>query len=235
VWPDMSMRWALCLSVQPFASSFGPPQPYTSWLGSMRRGWAFLVVVRHSVSALGPTSRLWTPCCWSAWLLGSPLGCSTVHMVVRPSVWLFERPCGFSAVHVVVGFAMWSCGPPCRRCASRAVVEHRHRCWAVHVLVAPFASLGDPRRVPGMPRHVGVGRSGRQWGGGKKAKNGPRRKSWPVFVTHQLGLPFPGSPLVFLLHIPWWSEIAPAHIPLERGGVGVGGWPELGASGGDGR
>src|SRR6266567_3637093 len=69
---------------------------------------------------------------------------------------------------MVVGFAMWSCGPPCRRCVSRAVVEPRGRRWAVRVLVAPFASLGDPRRVPGMPRRVGVGRSGRQWGGGKK-------------------------------------------------------------------
>src|SRR6266567_8516416 len=79
VWLDMSTRWALRLSVRPFASSFGPPQPYTSWLGSLRRGWAFLVVVRPSVSALGPTPRLWTPCCWSAWLLG----CSHGHWVRR--------------------------------------------------------------------------------------------------------------------------------------------------------
>src|SRR6266568_4128948 len=82
VWLDMSTRWALRLSVRPFASSFGPPQPYTSWLGSLRRGWAFLVVVRPSVSALGPMPRLGTPCCWSAWLLGSPRGCSAVRMVV---------------------------------------------------------------------------------------------------------------------------------------------------------
>jgi len=151
VWPDMSTRWALRLGVRPFASSFGPPQPYmpyTSWLGCLHRDWAFLVVVWPSVLSLGPV------------LL--------VGLVVGLSAWLFDHPCGCLAVRMVVGFAMWSCGPPCRRCASRAVVEPRGRRWAVRVLVAPFASLGDPRRVPGMPRHVGVKRSGRQWGGGKK-------------------------------------------------------------------
>src|SRR6266581_1736693 len=57
VWLDMSMRWALRLGVRPFASSFGPPQPYTpytSWLGCLHRDWAFLVVVWPSVLSLGP-------------------------------------------------------------------------------------------------------------------------------------------------------------------------------------
>ena len=102
VWPDMSTCWALRLGVRPFASPFGPPQPYTSWLGSLRRGWAFLVVVRHYVSALGPTSRLWTPCCWSAWLLGSAHGCSTIRVVVRPSMWLFGRSHGRCIRHVIM-------------------------------------------------------------------------------------------------------------------------------------
>jgi len=155
MWPNMSTRWALRLGVRPFALSFGPPQPYTSWLGLPGRRSALRLVFGLYASSLG-----------SVLLVGLVVGAH--REVVRQSVWLFDRPCGCSAVRMVVGFAMWSCGPPCRRCASRAVVEPRGRRWAVRVLVAPFASLGDPRRVPGMPRRVGVGRSGRQWGGGKK-------------------------------------------------------------------
>ena len=114
VWLDMSTRWALRLSVRPFA--FGPPQPYTSWL-------ALCVVVGPSWSSFGPPSRLWAIRLVFGLRVAGRLGCWAHREVVRQSVWLFDRPCGCSAV----GFAMWSCGPPCRRCASRAVVDHRHR------------------------------------------------------------------------------------------------------------
>ena len=94
VWLDMSTHWALHLGVQPFASLFGPPQPYTSWLGSLRRGWAFLVVVQPSVSSLGPKPRRWAPCCWSAicvvvgltaWLFGRSHGRCVRRVIMRPS------------------------------------------------------------------------------------------------------------------------------------------------------
>jgi len=52
--------------------------------------------------------------------------------------------------------------------------------------------------------------------------------SWPVLMTHQLGLPLAGSPLVFLLPYPQSSKKKPAHIPLERGGACVGSWLQLG-------
>src|SRR6266567_9409230 len=144
---------------------------------------------------------------------------------------------------MVVGFAMWSCGPPCRRCVSRAVVEPRRRRWAVRVLVAPFVSLGDPRRVPGLPRRVGVGRSGRQWGGGKK--EGRKRATTKVMARFRdapAGPPIswvppcvsPPYPLVerdcTRLHRPtslWGGE----------GRVWVDGqsWERAGAMGGEGR
>ena len=50
-------------------------------------------------------------------------------------------------------------------------------------------------------------------------ENEPRPKSWFVFVTYHLGLPLPGSPLVFsalqMLHRAMMSR---PH-PLERGGA----------------
>jgi hypothetical protein len=38
--------------------------------------------------------------------------------------------------------------------------------------------------------------------GGKMGENGPRQISWPVFVTHYVGLPVPGSPLAVLVPPP---------------------------------
>ena len=42
----------------------------------------------------------------------------------------------------------------------------------------------------------------REGGGGEKGEwkgeNEPRQKSWLVAVTHLVGLPLPGSPLLFL-------------------------------------
>ena len=154
-------------------------------------------------------------------LFGRLCGRWAHRVVVQPSVWFFDRPCGRAALRIIVVPLAQSLKPP------------RHR-WAVRVFIRPFASLGYPPRVPGLHRRVDVGkRGGQRVEERRKAENGPRRKSWPVFVTHPLGLPLPGSPLVSLLHIPWSSGISPAHIPLGRGGAGVGGWRQLGASWGD--
>ena len=64
----------------------------------------------------------------------------------------------------------------------------------------------------------------------KDGRNKPRRKVVVRFVMHWMGLPIPGSPLVFPPPIPLLIspispippvEYKPAHIPLERGGAGV--------------
>jgi len=44
----------------------------------------------------------------------------------------------------------------------------------------------------------GIGwRGSAGWNKGRNEENEPRRSSWFVFVTHYMGLPHPGSPLVF--------------------------------------
>ena len=79
---------------------------------------------------------------------------------------------------------------------------------------------------------AGVGVKGVQWGGNrmKDGRNEPRPLVMVRFVTHWMGLPIPGSPLVFPPPIPSLIspifpippiEYKPAHIPLERGGAGV--------------
>ena len=79
---------------------------------------------------------------------------------------------------------------------------------------------------------AGVGVKGVQWGGNqmKDGRNEPRPSVVVRFVTHWMGLPIPGSPLVFPPPIPSLIspifpippvEYKPAHIPLERGGAGV--------------
>ncbi len=224
------------VSVGPDASAFSPSHRRSALLRPTPRGWAVCVVVGPAWSSFGPPSRLWVLCLviwFSVLLVGRSCGRWAHRVGVRPSVWSFDRPRG------CLRFA-WPLGSSCGRAALRVVAvplaQSPRRRWAVRVFVGPFASLGDPRRVPGVLRRVGVGkrvvsRVERR----RKAENGPRRESWPVFVTHHLGLPLPRFPLVFLLHIPWSSKIAPAHIPLGRGGAGMGGWPELGAMGGEGR
>jgi len=66
----------------------------------------------------------------------------------------------------------------------------------------------------------------------EKGENEPRQKSWPVFVTHLLGLPPPGSPLVFL---PSYPPVEPDGTGPHPSGEGRGGcgwkatiWSELG-------
>ena len=79
---------------------------------------------------------------------------------------------------------------------------------------------------------AGVGVKGVQWGGNrmKDGRNEPQPSVVVRFMMHWMGLPIPGSPLVFPPPIPSLIspifpippvKYKPAHIPLERGGAGV--------------
>ena len=79
---------------------------------------------------------------------------------------------------------------------------------------------------------AGVGVKGVQWGGNrmKDGRNEPQPSVVVRFMMHWMGLPIPGSPLVFPPPLPSLIspifpippvKYKPAHIPLERGGAGV--------------
>ena len=161
MWLDMSTRWALHLGVRPSSALHLLVGLSALWLGLPGRRLALRLGFGPYVSSLDSVLLVGLVVGLTAWLFDHPCGCSTVHVVVRPFAWSLGSPCGHAALRVVVVRLAQSL-------STDIVVEPRRRRYAVRVLVAPFASLGDPRRVPGIPRCVGVGRSGRQWGGGKK-------------------------------------------------------------------
>src|SRR4029077_18854115 len=92
----------------------------------------------------------------------------------------------FRALRGVVGVYAWSLG----------LIHGR---WAVRVVVWSAASsfVSEPGSwCAGVVHRDGNREEGGQWWR-RKRENGPRQKSWPVFVTHRVGLPLHGSPLVF--------------------------------------
>ena len=50
-------------------------------------------------------------------------------------------------------------------------------------------------------------------------ENGPQQMLRPIFVTHRLGIPILGSPLVSIRSESSIERADAAHIPLERGGA----------------
>jgi len=179
-------RVALRIVIAPFTSWLGLTRcgwalrvvvgPYVSWLGPTHRGWALRVVVGPYASWLGPTRHGW------ALLLSSgPSRCCRAlrgvvgyHSVLCVVVWPYV---GRWTLRVVVRPFAWSLGPLC----GRLLLSWGLRSWRG----PPCWQLDE----------------GGQWRRGKR-ENGPRQKSWPVFMAHRVGLPFHGSPLVFLPPVP---------------------------------
>ena len=63
-------------------------------------------------------------------------------------------------------------------------------------IVAPMTALGPPH--PDVARCAGVGSVGRNERRNEENENEPRCSSCFIFVTHYMGLPLPGSPLMYL-------------------------------------
>ncbi len=168
---------------------------------------ALLVVVRPSSSSLGPRPRR-----------------PALVLVIRPYApsfgppphpWAYLRHDG--ALRVAVEPLALSFGPFASLLGrSRCRLGPPRCCWAAHVIPG---LLGEKRGL------VGGGER-------EKGENEPRQKSWPVFATHLLGLPLPGSPLVFL---PSYPPVEPDGTGPHPSGEGRGGcgwkatiWSELG-------
>jgi len=194
--------WAVRVFVEPAVSSLGPPYhgcavrvvvgPIEPWLGPSPpcRGWALGVAVEPPVSLLGPSRRRWA-----------------IRIVVGHSCRGLGRP-------VILRLLALSLGLPCGRVAPRVFVSpavssfpHSWCGVACLVVVQPFPAV----RI--------VVTSALEVSGGEergKSKNELRQKSWPVLVTHWLGLPLPGSPLWLLLPLPIFLLFTGPH-PSEEG------------------
>ncbi len=218
--------------------------PSSSW-ASLRRRWAAFIV-RHSALRSGPSHHVWAlriafgP---STSRLGPPHRVCALHIAFVPSTSRLGPPHRVWALHIAFGPSASRLCPPCRVCALHIVFGPSACCHTRRVEEAGRSTSGSllhAREVEegvfdlrlalareGVRRGVGyaggrrcVGKRGGQWGyGSENDENGPRVSSWPVFVTHCLGLPLPGSPLVILPPISLRRAQMSRPTSLERGGA----------------
>ena len=122
--------------------------------------------------------------------LGCALGCTLRRWVMPFVVGLYPTPLGCCALRRWVGpYVLGLCPSP---------LGYALRRWALslwHLL----SRRGGPSSSPLFPEAGIVGeRSSVGWNERRNEENEPRHSSWFVFMTHYVGLPHPGSPLMFL-------------------------------------
>ena len=165
-------------------------------LGSGLHRWAmpFSVVGLYPSPSLGCALRRWVvpfPVVGLCpWLYPTPLGYALRRWAVPYAVGLYPTPLGCCALRRWVGpYVLGLCPSP---------LGYALRRWALslwHLL----SRRGGPSSSPLFPEAGIVGeRSSVGWNERRNEENEPRHSSWFVFMTHYVGLPHPGSPLMFL-------------------------------------
>ena len=176
--PGLRHRRYVLSTLRPTLGLYPPPP-----LGSTLRCWAMPFAVGFCPPLLGYVLRRWVLSSVVG-LCPSPLGCTPPSLGCTLRRW--AMPFAVGLLPSVVGLCPPSLGSTfCR--------------WALslwHLLSrrgGPSLSSLFPEAEAGL---VGE-RSSVGWNERRNEENEPRRSSWFVFVTHYMGLPHPGSPLVF--------------------------------------
>jgi hypothetical protein len=172
-------RWALCrrwalpigLCLRRWAMPFVVglcPWLYPTPLGYALRRWAVPYAIGLYPTPLGCTLRRWVVP-YVVGLYSTPLSCTLRRWVVPYAVGLYPTSLGYAL-----------------------------RRWALslwHLLSRrrgpSSSSLFPEAGIVGERTSVG-------WNERRNEENEPRHSSWFVFMTHYMGLPHPGSPLMFL-------------------------------------
>ena len=198
--PPPSLR-SIYPSSYPWAISSAAIGFYPPSLGYAIRRWVLPSVVGLCPSPLGSILRRWAmPFAVGLYpsvvgLCPSPLGCTLRRWVVPSVVGLYPPSLGCTLRCWVVPSVVGLCPSPLGFCPPSLGSTFCR--WALS-LWRLLSRRGGPSLSSLFPEAGLVGeRSSVGWNERRNEENEPRRSLWFVFVTHYMGLPHPGSPLVF--------------------------------------